>query len=66
MNYHDDVKILLIISELIACLIKKMGELEELAQFLNIDQRLDIKLTALQHIVGITGSKDGITAIRLE
>jgi hypothetical protein len=43
-----------------------MGELEELAQFLNIDQRLDIKLTALQHIVGITGSKDGITAIRLE
>jgi len=40
-----------------------MGEIEELAQFLNIDQRLDIKLTALQHIVGITGSKDGITAI---
>ena len=66
MNYHDDVKILLIISEFINLNDKKMSEIEELAQFLNIDQRLDIKLTALQHIVGITGSKDGITAIRLE
>ena len=66
MNYHDDVKILLIISEQLNLYDKKMSEIEELAQFLNIDQRLDIKLTALQHIVGITGSKDGIMAIRLE
>eukprot|EP00088_Acartia_fossae_P028600 TRINITY_DN29405_c0_g1_i3.p1 TRINITY_DN29405_c0_g1~~TRINITY_DN29405_c0_g1_i3.p1 ORF type:complete len:360 (-),score=70.76 TRINITY_DN29405_c0_g1_i3:84-1163(-) len=41
-----------------------MGELEELAQFLNIETRFDVKLVALQHIVGLTGSKDGINAIR--
>ena len=40
-----------------------MGELEELAQFLNVDQRFDVKMVALQHIVGLTGSKEGIASI---
>jgi len=40
-----------------------MGELEELAQFLNVEQRFDVKMVALQHIVGLTGSKEGISSI---
>ncbi len=37
-----------------------MSELEELAQFLHPDQRFDLKLVAVQHIVGLTGSKAGL------
>jgi len=40
-----------------------MSELEELAQFLHPDQRFDLKLVAVQHIVGLTGSKEGIATL---
>ncbi|XP_023346484.1 protein HGH1 homolog [Eurytemora carolleeae] len=40
-----------------------MGELEELAQFLHIDQRTDLKTVALQHVLGMTGNKEGLAAI---
>jgi len=40
-----------------------MSELEELAQFLSKHQRLDVKAVAVQHILGMTGNKEGIAAI---
>jgi hypothetical protein len=40
-----------------------MGELQELAQFLHINQRSDLKTVAVQHVLGMTGNKEGLAAI---
>ena len=40
-----------------------MSQLLELCQFLSISQRPDIKDVALQHILGLTATKEGILAI---
>jgi len=40
-----------------------MSQLLELCQFLSISQRPDVKDVALQHILGLTASKEGILAI---
>ena len=42
---------------------EKMSQLLELCQFLSISQRPDVKDVALQHILGLTASKEGILAI---
>lgn len=36
-----------------------MGELAELLQFLSLDTRLDVKCTALEYVLGLTGSDSG-------
>ena len=36
-----------------------MSELEELLSFLSVDARLDIKCTAVEYVLGLTGSQDG-------
>jgi len=41
-----------------------MGEYVELAGFLLPDQRLDIKMIALESVLGLTGSKEGLAALR--
>jgi len=41
----------------------KQCRLEELVEFLQLEQRLDLKTVALQHVLGLTGSKDGIQSI---
>ena len=38
---------------------KKMAEVKELLSFLSAGARLDIKCTALEYILGLTGSEDG-------
>ena len=40
------------------------GELEELCQFLTPSTRLDVKSTALDYVLGLTGSVDGIELVK--
>jgi hypothetical protein len=40
------------------------GELEELCQFLTPSARLDLRSTALDYVLGLTGSKDGVKLLR--
>ena len=40
-----------------------MEELRELLQFLEPSARLDLKTVALQHILGLTGSPEGLELI---
>jgi len=40
-----------------------MGELQELAQFLEMDTRSDVKAFAVQTVLGLTGTPEGISSI---
>lgn len=40
-----------------------MSDLEDLAQFLQKDQRIDVKMTALQSVLGLSGNKEGLAAL---
>ena len=40
-----------------------MEEIREILQFLEPSARLDLKIVALQHILGLTGSPEGLELI---
>ena len=41
----------------------RMEEIREILQFLEPSARLDLKIVALQHILGLTGSPEGLELI---
>jgi hypothetical protein len=40
-----------------------MEALEEILTFLELSARIDLKTVALQHVLGLTGSPDGLALI---
>lgn len=42
-----------------------MEAMEELLQFLDINGRIELKTVALENILGLTGSEDGIRIIKI-
>lgn len=46
------------------CVMADDSQLEELCQFLTLSTRLDLKSTALDYILGLTGSTEGVKLLR--
>jgi len=54
----------LVVIAIIAVIMGNQGELDELLSFLEDPKRLDVQMVALQQVLGLTGSKDGLVFLR--